>query len=799
MKFKSSGLVGCCIFLAVSGLIFTRTAASENNVRPQSGAGFDVLTQHNNTDRSGHNPNETILTLSNVNSQSFGKLFDLPVDGQIYGQPLIVTGVQVRGKTRNVVVVATAHNSVYVFDADTSESLSMKNYGSSLPTPNSFWQPDYQDMTPEVGITSTPVIDKETRTIYFTTMTYEYVAAKSVQSSAGLTVRITLRAVDLATQADKYGSPVEIKGSVPLLPNPNPAIRARHTEATAITFVASHQLQRVGLLLNKGQVVLGFGAHADQGEWQGWVFSYSASNLQSPPAIWSSVSTGGSTTSEGAGIWQAGMGFITDQSGDIYLMTGNGYFQASVGNFGDSVVRLSLANNKFTVKDYFTPCNQQCLDSQDLDLGGSGLLHIPGSHYVIGGGKQGKLYLMDADNLGKANTGAPCYHCSTDLSCNNCKDNVVQSFQAGCVTTPHNMQCGPNYSATHIHGSPVSWESDVRGRVVYVWAENDSLRAFSYVKENPPSQPQPKLIPENGCQSQNIPDWMTSAQVSPGNVQHGMTGGMLSISSNKGQNGIVWAVTPTNNDANQKVVPGILRAYDANNLKKELWNSYSRATRDSSGKVIYNPDDFGNFAKNAPPTIANGKVYVSTFSNHLTVYGLNPPQPPPAPTNFIVNGSFENGPTGWTAWDGSKSISVNVSECNPLYGDYNSVLSPTMTNIFNIAQTVSGLPAGNYVLTAYCATNILDQSIAPDGLYKKITLLVSVNGVLSQAQVKAYNGYQKYTIPFNLLTPSAVAVGYIAPKLQYNSTQINPTYAYIDVVTISKATTALTPRRTRRR
>jgi len=253
-----------------------------------------------------------------------------------------VAGVEIDGARRDLVLVATAHNSLYAFDADSGAPVWHENYGPAIPTPNRFWNTAwgvYLDLTPELGIISTPVVDRETMTIYFTTATWQMprqIESRSARiwenDAEAPIVNYYLHAVDLRTHLERPGAPVRIEGSVPLLSSH----AGRHEGAARLTFNPMQHLQRPGLLLVKGRVLLGFGGHADQIPYQGWVFAYDTQNLTAPPWTWSSMAGGAVTQVNGSGVWQAGMGLTTDAAGNVYLVTGNGAFDPSAAQFGDS-------------------------------------------------------------------------------------------------------------------------------------------------------------------------------------------------------------------------------------------------------------------------------------------------------------------------------------------------------------------------------------------------------------------------------------------------------------------------------
>ena len=509
----------------------------------------DVLTQHNDNGRTGANLHETILTTANVNTNTFGKLFTRTVDGQIYAQPLYMSSLPIPDKgTHNVIFVATAHDSVYAFDADdptASTPLWQVTLGSSIPVTNADFggrYGPYRDIALEVGIISTPVIDRGTDTMY--------VLAANRDSTGRYVHR--LHALNLLTGAEKFGGPVETQGSV--------AGQGAGSVDGMITFDNKQQLQRAGLLLANGRVYVAFAGYADTDPYHGWVFAYDAHTLRRV-AIFNDTPNGG----EG-GIWQAGWGPAADTNGNVYVASGNGDWNANVGgtnsNYGTSYIKL---RPDLTVDDWFTPWNQKDL-LDDQDLGSTGLMLIPGTHLLVSGDKQGTFYLVRQDAMGHYNA-----HGDTQ---------IAQSFKA---------TAGPN------HGGTVYWDGP-SGAHVYVWSYNDDLKAFSM----------------SGGAFLTTPSSQSTMTIPPS----GFPGAMLSLSANGSAagSGIVWALHPYSGDASRGTAGGILRAFDASDVRKELWDSRQDAGR----------DDVGTFAKFNAPTIANGKVYVPTFSGYLAVYGLLP-------------------------------------------------------------------------------------------------------------------------------------------------------------------------------
>jgi len=567
-------------------------------------AQVSVLTQHNDISRSGANLLETVLTPANVGVTTFGKLFTRNVDGQIYAQPLYLPRVVVNGATVNIVYVATENNTVYAFDADNpgaTAPLWSKNFGVPVPTSAICSTDTY----PQIGITSTPVIDTASNRMY--------VVAKTTEPDGTYAQR--LHVLDINT--GQVIASVVISASVP-----GTGIDAVNQ---TVTFDALHQLNRPGLLLYAGYVYLAFGSHCDSDPYHGWVLAYSTSNLATPPLVWNITPNG-----TRAGIWQGGQGLAADGTG-IYLMSGNGTFDRNIGgpDLGDSFVRLT---SSLSIADYFTPHDQATLDQGDLDLGSTGPLLLPSPlpgtslNLLIGGGKAGVLYLINRASMG---------------SYNSATDNVVQSFAASS---------GP------LFGSPIFWNGP-NAQYLYVWAGSDSLKQFAWNSSSGIFQPTP--IANNG-RTASLP------------------GGALSLSANGSSKGILWATTPYQNAANHATVPGILRAYDAANVATELWNSYQNQGR----------DDFGNLAKFCPVTVANGKVYVATFSNVLAVYGLlstADPLAPSGPGNLVAtltpgatassvtltwNASTDNdggtGVAGYNVYRTNQGNTVQVSQTSAL-------------------------------------------------------------------------------------------------------------------------------------
>jgi hypothetical protein len=527
--------------------------AKADSSQPARPTHVSVLTQHNDTARTGANLGETVLTTANVNVAQFGKLFCRSVDDEIYTQPLVAAGVHVAGGVRDVVYVATMNDTVYAFDAnDAAASAPLWSTSFLGPGVVPVKTTDmtgacggrYVDISANIGILGTPVIDPSNNTMYLVARTKE----------GGTQFVQKLHALDITDGSERPGSPTTIVASVP----------GTGEGGTTINFDPMKQNQRSGLLLAGGVLYIAWSSHCDWGPYHGWLLAYDAQTLQQIAAY--------NSTPDGqqGGIWMSGEGPATDSSGSIYLVTGNGTVgtaadPAADRNRSQSFLRLTRSGSSFTVASFFTPHDYQALNGADLDLGSGGALLVPGTNLIVAGGKGSKLYAVDRTTMSGLHVGLT-------------EDPSVQAIAL---------------KAKHLHGSPVYWNGPA-GPLVYTWAEYDHLKAFHL-----------------GAASQLDP---IPVALSPNPAPNGMPGGMLSISANGAAEGtgILWAYLPEMGDANHAVVPGELHAFDAANVSIELWNTAQNPGRDSTG----------NFGKFASPTVANGRVYVSTFSKAVCVYGL---------------------------------------------------------------------------------------------------------------------------------------------------------------------------------
>jgi hypothetical protein len=603
-------------------------------------AQIPVLQRGYDANVSGANLSETILTTNNVSPSTFGRIFSLPVDGNIYAQPLYVPNLTINGGKHNVVFVATMKNIVYAFDADTQgpplwELNVSSTIAGSTPVPIvDFAGTNSSSIPGTVGIESTPVIDSTTNTIYFVSNTLE---------SGNIVFR--LHAVDITTGAEKFGGPVVISGSSTFNGN-------------TISFNPSVENQRTALTLSNGQVIVAFSSHGDIWLYYGWVMSYNASTL-AMTAIFNPAPSNYAT-----GIWQSGRPPVVDSAGYVYLFTGNGISINStpaqptadgVNNFAESALKLDPKTLK--VIDYFTPANFQYLDENDFDLSSSGPSLIPGSNVLIGGGKLGNLYLLNTQNLGKMQT--------NDAG-------VLQNVQA---------TSGEN------HGGTVIWSRSTAagGPLIYNAGDIDNVKAFSY---NP--------------QTSNI----ITTPVSTSYNWYLATGGIMALSANGDNNGIVWVSVNSQGEPDTRIPPGELVALNAGNLSQELWDSTMIASR----------DDLGLWSKYVPPLVVNGKVYMATQSNQVVVYGL----------------LSSSGAATVTAWPPRRD--ALGGQANYLI----SALSPTGSNL-SATWSVSGLPTGAtglFLIDAQGRTNlqVSVNGTTPQGIYT-LNLTANVAGTQTKQTV----------------------------------------------------------------
>jgi len=543
-----------------------------------------VFTYHSDLARDGANVQEYVLTPANVNSTTFGKLTSCPVDGAVYGQPLWAPAIRLTDGPHNLLIVATQHDTLFAFDAESNPCVARWSvnlldvmHGGTGNETSIIWNDVgncFGDVYPEVGVTGTPVIDPATDTIYVVSSSEVGSAGGNCSYSPGTFYR-RLHAIDLATGSEKFNGPVTIAASVPGVGD----------GGTVVTFDPQKHHQRSGLALANGAVYVAFAAHEDATPYHGWLFGYNAADLSQLPSVFNTTPNGGL-----GGIWAAGGAPAIDASGDIYVTTGNGIFDANsttvpFNDYGDSILRLhpfpgnTSNGSNLNLAGWFTPYDQLTLAQDDTDLGSGAAVLLPDQtagpqHLLAQLGKEGVVYLVDRDNMGQFNP--------TDNS------QILQSFSG---------------TGNGLWGTPAFWRNGL-----YFAGAWDSLKVFAF-------------DPATG-------QFNSTATSQSANI-FGFPDASPSISSQGASNGIAWAIDASlygyaspnaPGGVNCYVVPvpavcigpAVLHAYDATNLTTELWNSsQASGNRDQAGPAV----------KFVPPTIANGKVYVST-ATEIDVYGL---------------------------------------------------------------------------------------------------------------------------------------------------------------------------------
>ena len=513
---------------------------------------ISVLTQHNNNYRTGWNSLETKLTTSNVNASQFGKLFTLKVDDQVYAQPLVAGNLNMDNQVHNVVYVATVNNSIYAFDGDNGNLFWQKNY-----TAGGMRAPRNTDMTGACGggyQDFSGNIGIVGTPVIDSAAQIIYFVARSTDGSSFVQY---LHAVNIISGNEIAGSPVKITATY--------TGTGDGSVNNTLSFDAQRQNQRQALILLNGIVFITWSSHCDWGPYHGWIMGYNAKTLQQQ-IVYNDTPDG----SDG-GIWESGGGLAADDAGNLYAAVGNGTVgvnndPTSLRNRGESAIKLSVSGNTLTVSSFFTPFNYADLDNNDLDFGSIGSLLIPGSNYFFSGSKDGNLFLLNKDNMGGYHTTANQVQQTISLNNVNANEHCQACYYKGAVN-----------------------------EFVYVWSENDNLKAFPFNR------------------STNMFD-VNRTVVSPISGPSGQSGAVLSVSSNGNVagTGILWASFANVGDAEHTVSPGILRALDASDVTKELWNS----------DMNIQSDYVGSYAKFSSPTIANGHVYLASFSNTVDVYGL---------------------------------------------------------------------------------------------------------------------------------------------------------------------------------
>jgi hypothetical protein len=382
------------VFTATSGALSHTASVSVTVSAAVAGSGVDVTTYHFDVGRTGLNPNETTLTTGNVNSSKFGLLRVLPVDGLVDGQPLYLSSLTAGGQQRNVVYAVTEHDSVYAFDADSGTQI----WKTSILGSNETTSGDQGcgQITPEIGITSTPVIDRNAGphgTIF--------VVGMSEDQSGNYHQR--LHALDATTGTELAGSPTEIRATFPGT--------GANSSGGNVVFDPGQYAERVGLLLLNGTIYLGWTSHCDAGPYTGWLMGYSESTLAQTAVL--NLTPNGS---EGS-IWMSGAGLAADANGFIYFLDANGTFDSTLdangfpanGDFGNGFIKVSTTGGNLAVADYFQAYDTTAESDEDQDLGSGGALVLPDMtdalgtvhHLAVGAGKDSNIYVVNRDAMGK--------------------------------------------------------------------------------------------------------------------------------------------------------------------------------------------------------------------------------------------------------------------------------------------------------------------------------------------------------------------------------------------------------------
>lgn len=502
-----------------------------------------VTTSQYNNARTGLDADEAILSLQNVNTRQFGKIASLPVDGDVYAQPLYLPNLNLPGKgVHNVLFIATEHDSIYAFDADQTSAAPLWHksllpaHKVAAPVPDVDVQCPF--ISPEVGITSTPVIDATTGTLYVLTR------AKVWNTRSDFQYIQQLHALSVTTGAEKLGGPVDITASV--------AGTGPGSSRGQLSFDPLRENPRSALLLANGSVYLAWASSCDVAPYHGWVMAYDARTLKQQAIL------NTSPDSSESGIWLSDNGPAADRLGNVYVVTGNGIFDANKKggrDYGDTALKLHLQGSRLQIVDFFTPFDQKELNSTDDDLGSGGPLLLPDGRGgtpagLVFGGKAGVMYVADPGHMGGA--------------------------QLHADTNPQTVRL-----STGILSAPAYWNSRL-----YYYTNEGTLKQF---------------LVENGRVSP-VPSHQTRAK-SP------FSGATPTVSAHGSANGILWLVETRAWNAGGTAA--VLRAYDALNVEHLLYSSEQNSGRDAAGEAV----------RFAIPTVANGRVYFGV-KRAVEIYGL---------------------------------------------------------------------------------------------------------------------------------------------------------------------------------
>ncbi len=608
-------------------------------------AQVSVLTYQYDVSRAGGNLQEVALTPANVNVNQFGKLFSYPVDGYVYAQPLYLPNVLIPGKgTHNVVYVVTEHDSVYAYDADSVGDgtwlwavnfLNPAGGVTSVPASDT----GCDQIVPEIGITGTPVIDPKSGTIYLVAMTKE-------KTGSATNYVHRLHALDVSTGLERPGSPVVIQASTP----------GTGDGGTVDTLIPKNYKQRPGLLLLSGVVYTTWSSHCDGGRYHGWVIGYDAQSL-------GQVSVYNSTPNGGLGsFWAGGAAPAADAAGNIYVVTGNGSWDYATGgpDLGESYIKLASSDG-LSVADYFTPYNQKALNDSDTDTGSAGVALLgdeAGSpthpHLLAGAGKEGRIYLLDRDQLGG-------YQASSDSQ-------IVQSIPG---------------AISGLFGNPAYFN-----KTVYFCGSGDGVMAF----------------PISNAQ-------MTTKAASRSATQYGYPGCVPTISANGTANGIVWTLETSGTLHAYDAANLGHELFNSNqNKKRDGFGSYVKFTVPTvaNGKVyaatqnsllVYGliapaggPISISNAATGDPSAIAAGSI--------ASIYGQGLASGTSTSSGYPIPGATVAG----------ASVTMNGTTAPIFYaspGQLNVQVPYAVSGPVTVAVSVGGVPQGTANITVKSAAPTL--------------------------------------------------------------------------------------------
>ncbi len=523
-----------------------------------------VLMWKGDPSETGTYSDETILTPANVSVSQFGKWGSFQADGIVMGQPLYLSQLNMGSAgTHDVIILATENESVYAIDADN-------------PTGPTLWERHYLDaannitvmpdnfggrttLGGEVGITGTPYIDGNTGVLYFVTT----LEANGVPQQ-------WLRAIDIHTGQDYGPGSVLIQASVPG--------DGKASVNGQIAFDPSIQNQRAGLTMANGALIVAWGSFSDWGVYHGWLMAFNPATLNllavfNPTTQAQAVDAADGPADHGGGgaFWQGGAAPAVDANGNIFINAADGSFNADLGgnNYGDTMLKLQFTGTSFQIVDWFTPSDAACIDLHDLELGSSGVALLPtdftdGSSYALSFSKEGRLFLVNTATMGHYNAGGD--------------NQIPQEFMVGADTCSDaitgDVAEGTNWN--RLYGTPAYWNGNV-----YAAASNAPLKQYQF---------------QNGLLNP------TPTATAP--TSYGLRGANTVISANGTQNAIAWVSEKT------LAGGGILHAYDATDVSKELWNSNMNSLRDALGEGI-------GFAT---PVVADGRVIIASGSS-VTVFG----------------------------------------------------------------------------------------------------------------------------------------------------------------------------------